>query len=153
MSSARSVAKELIRLSMSGPVPDPLTYLRLQSLQLGFGLIERRLGLIQGLLTDHLCFVKTTVAVELLLVPYQFGLLGGQGVFLRLEGSLLLCRIDLHQGRACRDAASRMHKDLGNHAFDLRHDYGCIARLQGGNVFRGVVYRNQLSRFDLHRDS
>jgi uncharacterized phage-associated protein len=32
MSSAKSVAKELVRLSMSGPVPDPLTYYRLQCL-------------------------------------------------------------------------------------------------------------------------
>src|SRR5437660_1778070 len=32
MSSAKSVAKELIRLSMCGQVPDPLTYYRLQSL-------------------------------------------------------------------------------------------------------------------------
>lgn len=32
MSSARSVAKELVRLSLSGPVPDPLTPYRLQAL-------------------------------------------------------------------------------------------------------------------------
>ncbi len=32
MSSAKAVAKELVRLSMSGPAPDPLTYTRLQSL-------------------------------------------------------------------------------------------------------------------------
>jgi uncharacterized phage-associated protein len=32
MSSAKSVAKELVRFSMSGPMPDPLTYYRLQSL-------------------------------------------------------------------------------------------------------------------------
>ncbi len=32
MSSAKSVAKELFRLSMSGPMPDPLTSYRLQSL-------------------------------------------------------------------------------------------------------------------------
>jgi uncharacterized phage-associated protein len=32
MSSARSAAKELVRLSMSGPLPDPLTLYRLQAL-------------------------------------------------------------------------------------------------------------------------
>jgi uncharacterized phage-associated protein len=32
MSSAKSVARELVRLSMNEPVPDPLTYYRLQSL-------------------------------------------------------------------------------------------------------------------------
>jgi len=32
MSSARSVAKELVRLSLGGPVPDPLTPYRLQAL-------------------------------------------------------------------------------------------------------------------------
>jgi uncharacterized phage-associated protein len=32
MSSAKSIVKELVRLSMSGPVPDPLTYHRLQTL-------------------------------------------------------------------------------------------------------------------------
>src|SRR4051812_2400511 len=32
MSSARSVAKELVRLSLGGPVPDPLTTYRLQAL-------------------------------------------------------------------------------------------------------------------------
>jgi uncharacterized phage-associated protein len=32
MSSAKSVAKELIRLSLQGPMPDPLTYYRLNAL-------------------------------------------------------------------------------------------------------------------------
>src|SRR3954453_20335869 len=32
MSSAKSVAKELVRLSLEGPLPDPLTFYRLQCL-------------------------------------------------------------------------------------------------------------------------
>src|SRR3954451_25287990 len=32
MSSARSVARDLVRLSLSGPVPDPLTFYRLHCL-------------------------------------------------------------------------------------------------------------------------
>src|SRR5262245_23157298 len=32
MSSARSAARELVRISASGPLPDPLTYYRLQCL-------------------------------------------------------------------------------------------------------------------------
>jgi hypothetical protein len=79
-------------------------------------------------------------------------LLGSHGIFLRLEGGLLLGWINLDQGRSGGHAAARMHKDLGNHPFDLRHDYGSIARLQGGDVLRGVVYRDQLGGFDLHRD-
>jgi uncharacterized phage-associated protein len=44
MSSVRAVAKEFVRLSMRGPVPDPLTWFRLQSLLYyaqGWSLVSR----------------------------------------------------------------------------------------------------------------
>jgi hypothetical protein len=44
-----------------------------------------------------------------------------------------------------------MNKDSRNLAFYLGHDDGGVARLQGGDVFRRVFHRNQLSGFHFYR--
>ena len=129
-----------------------LPHLRVQSFQLGPGLVKRRLRLVERLLADHFRLVQAAVAVEFLLVPHQFGFLGFDRVFLGFQGGLLLGRINLHQGRSGGDAGAGVHENVGDLAFDLRHDHGGFARLQGGDVLRGVVYRDQLGGFDFDRD-
>ncbi len=74
-----------------------------------------------------------------LLVPDQFGLLGLDRVFLGFQGGLLFGRIDLHQGRSGGDATAGVNIDVGDLTFDLGHDDGGIARLQGGDVLRRVI--------------
>src|SRR5208282_1848189 len=71
--------------------------------------------------------------------PLDLGELGGGGALLALDGGLLLGGIDLHHGSAGGDLFAGVDEDLGNDAFDLRHDHGGVAGLQGGDVVGGVV--------------
>jgi len=67
-----------------------------------------------------------------------------------LDGGLLLGGIDLHQGRAVGNLFAGVDEDLCNDAFDLRHDHGGVAGLQGSDVVGGVV--DPLSLRGLHFD-
>ena len=45
-----------------------------------------------------------------------------------------------------------VHIDGSDDTLHLGHDHSRIARLQGRNVLRGVVDRNQLCSLDFYRD-
>ena len=87
----------------------------------------------------------------ILLRPFDLRELGGAGVLLTSDRGFLLGGIDLHQRSPGRDAFAGVDEDLRDDAFDLRHDQGGVAGLQGGDVVGGVVNFLGLGGLDFDR--
>ena len=128
-----------------------LIHLGAERLQLRLGGVEGRARLVEILLADDSGVRKAADAVVILLCPFHLGNLGGGCALLAFQRRLLLGRIDLHHRSASGDAFAGVDEDLGNDAFDLRHDHRGVAGFQGGDVFRGVVNLLRGCRLDFDR--
>ena len=126
-------------------------YLRLERLQLSMSRVQSRFRLIEFLLADNPRRVQSIDAIVLLLRILEVGFLRCTRILLALNRGLLLGRVNLHQRNTSCDLLARVHIDLRDHPFHLRHDYGRVARFQRGHIFGRVIHGDILGDGDLHR--
>jgi hypothetical protein len=132
-SGARSIDFVVVQLDLL------FADLSAKRLQLGLSGVEVGAGLVEILFADYSGIGEAADAVVILLRPFDLSDLRGGCALLAFNRRLLFGGIDLHHGGAGGYAFTRVDEDLGDNAFDLRHDDGGVARFQGGDVVGGVV--------------
>ena len=127
-----------------------LLQLRLQRLQLRLGRPQAGFRLFELLFADRSRGEQFAGALLLLSRERDVGFPCRALRFLTEDRGLLAAWIDLHQRRSLWDAVARLHEDLCDLPVDLRLDGRGAQRLEGADIFSGVVDGRCTRRRDRH---